>query len=133
MITLQADFNHLDAAGRLRLGDLRMHQQTPFVEIAAKHETIIFIDGDDMEADHYWRWPLTFRAGVREKVVAVARQIGAGIVALPKKLWRGLVGLFTGQRPAPPPRPVDAPRQFPCGCNGSPLHIVNVTINETKG
>jgi hypothetical protein len=59
MITLQADFNHLDDAGRLRLGDLRMH--TPFVEIAAKHETIIFIDGDDMvrgelvhDPEHVW-------------------------------------------------------------------------------
>ena len=48
MITLQADFNHMDAGGRLRLGDLRMHRHTPFAEIAAKHETIIFIDGDDM-------------------------------------------------------------------------------------
>ncbi|MFN2445588.1 MAG: hypothetical protein ABR606_08410 [Vicinamibacterales bacterium] len=48
MITLQADFNHMDAQGRLRLDGLRMHQRTPFVEIAAKHETIIFVDGDDM-------------------------------------------------------------------------------------
>jgi hypothetical protein len=48
MITLQADFNHLDAQGRLRLGDLRMHQQTPFAEIAAKHESILFIDGEDV-------------------------------------------------------------------------------------
>jgi hypothetical protein len=28
MITLQADFNHMDAQGRLRLDDLRMHQQS---------------------------------------------------------------------------------------------------------
>ena len=48
MITLQADFNHLDAEGRLRLDDLRMHRQTPFAEIAAKHEAIIFVDGEDM-------------------------------------------------------------------------------------
>ena len=48
MITLQADFNHMDAGGRLSLGDLRMHGHTRFAEIAAKHETIIFIDGDDM-------------------------------------------------------------------------------------
>ena len=48
MITLQADFNHMDPQGRLRLDDLRMHQRTPFAEIAAKHETIIFVDGDDM-------------------------------------------------------------------------------------
>ena len=48
MITLRADFNHVDPQGRLRLGDLRMHQQTPFAEIAAKHEPIIFVDGEDV-------------------------------------------------------------------------------------
>jgi hypothetical protein len=48
MITLKADFNHLDPQGRLRLEDLRMHKQTPFAEIAAKHEPIIFVDGEDM-------------------------------------------------------------------------------------
>ena len=61
MITLQADFNHMDASGRLRLADLRMHQHTPFAEIAAKHEPIIFVDGDDMvrgelihDPEHGW-------------------------------------------------------------------------------
>jgi hypothetical protein len=34
--TLQADFNHMDAQGRPRLDDLRMHSETPFAEIAAK-------------------------------------------------------------------------------------------------
>lgn len=48
MITLQADFNHMDPQGRLRLGDLRMHQQTPFAETAMKQEPIIFVDGEDM-------------------------------------------------------------------------------------
>jgi hypothetical protein len=48
MITLQADFNHMDAQGRLRLADLRMHSETPFAEIAAKHTSIIFVDGEDM-------------------------------------------------------------------------------------
>src|SRR3989337_538838 len=61
MITLQADFNHMDASGRLRLAALRMHQHTPFAEIAAKHEPIIFVDGDDMvrgelvhDPEHGW-------------------------------------------------------------------------------
>lgn len=61
MITLQTDFNRMDAGGRLRLGDLRMHEHTPFDEIAAKHETIIFVDGDDMvrgellhDPEHGW-------------------------------------------------------------------------------
>ena len=48
MITLQADFNHLDAQGRLRLGDRRMPQQTPFAQIAAKNQPILFIDGEDV-------------------------------------------------------------------------------------
>jgi hypothetical protein len=48
MITLQADFNHMDSHGRLRLEDLRMHSETPFAEIAGKHASIIFVDGDDM-------------------------------------------------------------------------------------
>ena len=48
MITLQADFNHLDPQGRLRLGELRMHQQTPFAQIAAKNESILFVDGEDV-------------------------------------------------------------------------------------
>ncbi len=48
MITLKADFNHMDAHGCLRLADLRMHERTPFAEIAAKHEQIIFVDGEDM-------------------------------------------------------------------------------------
>ena len=48
MIMLQADFNHLDPQGRLRLGDLRMHLRTPFDAIAAKRERIIFVDGEDM-------------------------------------------------------------------------------------
>ena len=47
MITLQADFNHMDPQGRLRLEDLRMHGRTPFAEIAAKDEPIIFVDGED--------------------------------------------------------------------------------------
>jgi hypothetical protein len=48
MITLQADFNHIDTHGRLRLDDLRMHRQTPFAQIAARHEAILFVDGEDV-------------------------------------------------------------------------------------
>ena len=44
MITLQADFNHIDTHGRLRLDDLRMHRQTPFAQIAARHEAILFVE-----------------------------------------------------------------------------------------
>jgi hypothetical protein len=69
------------------------------------------IDGDDIAADQYWRWPFSWHVGFVEK------------------LWRGLVRLFTGSRPSSP-QP-DAPHPFPAGRNGSPLHIVNVTINET--
>ena len=48
MITLKADFNHRDSLGRLRLEDLRMHATTPFAEIAAKSEQVIFVDGEDL-------------------------------------------------------------------------------------
>lgn len=48
MITLKVDFNHMDPQGRLRLEDLRMHERTPFAEIAEEHEEIIFVDGEDM-------------------------------------------------------------------------------------
>jgi len=48
MITLQADFDHMDPQGRLRLDDLRMHRQTPFAEFAAKQGQIIFVDAEDM-------------------------------------------------------------------------------------
>jgi hypothetical protein len=43
----EADFNHIDGRGRLRLEDLRMHERPPFSAIAARHEQIIFIDGED--------------------------------------------------------------------------------------
>ena len=48
MITIQADFNHLDARGRLLLADLAMHRDTPFGEIAASRERVIFVDGADL-------------------------------------------------------------------------------------
>jgi hypothetical protein len=32
---LAAPISHVDAQGRLRLDDLRMHSETPFAEIAA--------------------------------------------------------------------------------------------------
>ncbi len=48
MITLEADFNHLDPQGRLRLEGLVMHRDTPFAEIAAKHRRIVFVDGEDI-------------------------------------------------------------------------------------
>jgi hypothetical protein len=89
------------------------------------------IDGDDIAANKYWRWPFSLRVGFVENLVTAVKQVGAGIAALPGKVWRGLVGLFTGNRVPPPPPPSPAPRPFPGGRHGSPLHIVNVTINET--
>jgi hypothetical protein len=58
MITLQADFNHIDAHGRLRLGDLRMHRQTPFAQIAGRHDAILFVDGEDVHAPSGMRTPV---------------------------------------------------------------------------
>jgi hypothetical protein len=48
VITLEADFNHVDAHGRLRLDDPRMHERTPFARLAARREEIVFVDGEDM-------------------------------------------------------------------------------------
>ncbi len=48
MITIQADFNHLDGAGRLILSDLVIHDQTPFEAIAASGKRILFVQGEDI-------------------------------------------------------------------------------------
>ena len=48
MITVEADFNHRDGAGQLILVDLVMHTRTPFAEIAAAGERILFVDGEDI-------------------------------------------------------------------------------------
>jgi len=48
MILIQADFNHLDPQGRLRLSDLAMHQDTPFEEIASRTQRMLFMDGQDV-------------------------------------------------------------------------------------
>lgn len=38
MITIKADFGHMDEHGRLLWADLVIHDQTPFAEIAARRE-----------------------------------------------------------------------------------------------
>lgn len=48
MITIQADFNHLDGAGRLVLSDLAIHAATPFEVIAASDKAILFVQGEDI-------------------------------------------------------------------------------------
>ena len=48
MITIQADFNHLDGRGRLILSDLVIHDQTPFETIAASGKRILFVQGEDV-------------------------------------------------------------------------------------
>ena len=48
MATIKADFNRLDAKGRLLLDGLTLHRHTPFGEIAADHERVIFVDGTDL-------------------------------------------------------------------------------------
>ena len=48
MITIKADFNHLDASGRLVLSDLVIHEQTPFEAIAASGKPILFVQGEDV-------------------------------------------------------------------------------------
>ena len=48
MITIEADFNHLDGQGRLILSDLMIHQHTPFDLIAASGKRILFVQGEDI-------------------------------------------------------------------------------------
>jgi hypothetical protein len=47
MIVIEVDFNHLDSAGRLLLADLVVHQLTPFAEIAASGERVLFVDSGE--------------------------------------------------------------------------------------
>ena len=47
MIALEVDFNHADAHGRLLLADLASHEVTPFSELAASGDRILFVDGDE--------------------------------------------------------------------------------------
>ncbi len=47
MIVIEVDFNHLDGAGRLVLADLVVHERTPFAEIAASGERVLFVDGGE--------------------------------------------------------------------------------------
>ena len=48
MITVAADFNHRDARGRLILSDLRVHERTPFEELAARGEPVLFVQEEDV-------------------------------------------------------------------------------------
>lgn len=47
MIVIEVDFNHLDAAGRVLLADLAVHERTPFAEIAASGERVLFVDSGE--------------------------------------------------------------------------------------
>ncbi|MEW5992115.1 MAG: hypothetical protein AB1736_12320 [Chloroflexota bacterium] len=47
MIVIEVDFNHLDEAGRLLLADLVVHERTPFAEIAASDERVLFVDSGE--------------------------------------------------------------------------------------
>lgn len=47
MIAIEVDFNHADGLGRLLLADLVSHERTPFNELAASGERVLFVDGDE--------------------------------------------------------------------------------------
>lgn len=47
MIVIEVDFNHLDEAGRLLLADLVVHDRTPFEELAASGERLLFVDSGE--------------------------------------------------------------------------------------
>ncbi len=44
MIAIEVDFNHADGRGRLPLADLVAHERTPFADIAASGDRILFVD-----------------------------------------------------------------------------------------
>lgn len=48
MITIKADFNHMDGRGRLILSDLVIHRRTPFESLAASGKPVLFIQGEDV-------------------------------------------------------------------------------------
>ena len=48
MITIKADFNHMDGRGRLILSDLVIHSRTPFEALAASGKPVLFIQGEDI-------------------------------------------------------------------------------------
>ena len=48
MITIKADFNHMDGHGRLILSDLVIHSRTPFEALAASGKPVLFIQGEDI-------------------------------------------------------------------------------------
>ncbi len=47
MIAIEVDFNHADGRGRLLLADLVAHERTPFADIAASGDRILFVDGNE--------------------------------------------------------------------------------------
>jgi hypothetical protein len=57
MITIKADFNHVDGSGRLILSDLVIHRSTPFESLAASGRPILFIQGEDVVFGHLVKDP----------------------------------------------------------------------------
>ena len=47
MIEIEVDFNHADGRSRLLLADLVAHSVTPFADIAASGDRILFVDGNE--------------------------------------------------------------------------------------
>ena len=88
MIAIEADFNHLDGAGRLLLADLAIHATTPFAEIAEGAERILFIDGTDFvegrilpDIDHGWVGDVDWGTQDILKTYPTNRQVLAPAVA----------------------------------------------------
>ncbi len=97
---------YLGASNRRRLDDDKAH----VTEV---------IEGDDVPADRYWNWPrLPHEPGAAERVRAFfARSL------------HGLLAMFTSQSLAAHTPPASPARTQ--AAKGAPLHLVNVTINET--
>jgi hypothetical protein len=97
---------YLGASNRKRLDDDKVH----ITEV---------IDGDDLPSDRYWNWPrLPHEPGRIEKVRLVLARGVHGVRA-----WFTSTPLAAHE---PPPFPARSQ-----AAKGAPLHLVNVTINET--
>ena len=57
MIVIEVDFNHLDPVGRLLLADLVIHERTPFTELAASGERLLFVDSGEFVEEPWSRIP----------------------------------------------------------------------------
>lgn len=89
------------------------------------------IRGDDVAASEYWSWPTSPVVGIVDRVRSTGKRAAAWFRDLPRNARLRIGSWFKGES-MPKATPAQQAQQLrPEGDNGAPLHIVNVTINET--